>query len=147
MMYNRKFVFTCPEALSAFAAQLSPSTAKLVRHIELCSWGTSRSRKNCGYMAMTLLGAKGVTNLEILNLNCSLGYDYSYNRNEGEAPRIMKRLARKVYRDFYVWLEAVGHSSGEWDKGVRVLTFNGEKAFQDGMEIYQKELKRLLSVP
>lgn len=160
MMYAQPLVFTDVDGLFAFAAKLSPRTAKLLRSIEIRCWTPTRSRKSRGYSAIGMLSAKGVTNLTSLFINCSMGYftNRSYwgvvgRRQRKETP-IPKKIARKVYRDCHLWLEAMGSAHGDLYKGVEVLQLSGEMFTSSGecwvdvededKTMYKKELRRLL---
>ncbi|KAJ4305109.1 hypothetical protein N0V90_000639 [Kalmusia sp. IMI 367209] len=156
MMYNRTLMFTDVDALFAFAATLSSRTAKLLTSIEILTWGLTRSRRTRGYVAMAMLAAKGVTNLTRLFINCEMGYFDSYSwRNSRRSTPVPKRIAKKVYRDCHLWLEAVGTASGDLYKGVDILKLNGEmfdrgsgatmeELEDEQVNMYKKELKRLL---
>ncbi|KAF2280650.1 uncharacterized protein EI97DRAFT_4288 [Westerdykella ornata] len=159
MFYGQRLIFTDPDALFSFAACLSPRTAKLLRHIEIRSWGMSRSRKSRGYMAMAMLAAKGVTELETLYINCNMGY-FRINpwNNRNLVIPIPTRIARKVYRDCHLWLEAVGAANADPFRAVGILKIsmgmfahmaressddlNGFE--EQAMKAYRKELRRLL---
>ncbi|KAF2673956.1 hypothetical protein BT63DRAFT_422063 [Microthyrium microscopicum] len=165
-IYGQKLVFASTGALVSFGAALSERTAKLIRHVEVKSWGLSRTHKNVPYLAFTLLAAKGVTNLETLSLNCSLGYFYSYSwRSTGKSTAIPKRVARQVYRHCYPWLEAVAADrmakSDDPEAlyaGVNILQIHANnlkegqsygaklelKDVKDEVEMYRKELKKLM---
>ncbi|KAF2704989.1 hypothetical protein K504DRAFT_494372 [Pleomassaria siparia CBS 279.74] len=168
MVYGQRLVFADTVALMSFASMLSPRTAKLIRHIEVCSWNLTRSRKSIPFTAMAILAAKGVTDLETLSISCEIGWFSSWSRNDNRCTPVPKRVARKVYRDCFLWLEAVGRESllkGEsrW-KGVDALVISednmgisrrrhappGETAkeaqeeLNKADEMFRKELKRLL---
>ncbi|OAG08068.1 uncharacterized protein CC84DRAFT_1203551 [Paraphaeosphaeria sporulosa] len=163
MMYARPLVFTDVDGLFGFAAKLSPRTAKLIRSIEIRCWTPTRSRKSQGYNSIAMLAAKGVTSLTSLFINCSMGYFinrsyYGYYAGLGRKQRkdtpTPKRIARKVYRDCHLWLEAMGAVHGDFYKGVEVLQLSGEMFLRGGgtwaevgkedKAIYKKELQRLL---
>ncbi|KAL1610323.1 hypothetical protein SLS60_001989 [Paraconiothyrium brasiliense] len=154
MMYAQTLVFTDVNALVAFAATLSPRTAKLLRSIEIRSWQQTRSRRSQGYNAMAMLAAKGVTDLTSLFINCRMGYFRSYSwRNNKRETAVPKRIARKVYRDCHLWLEIMGSVHGDLYKGIEVLKLSGEMfgsetSWDDVKEedktVYKKELRRLL---
>ena len=115
-----------------------------------------------GYLGMTLLAAKGAFNLERLHINCSLGYFHSWAwRNSNRAQPLPKRVARKVYRDCYPWLEAVGvhratNPEGELNEmhaGIDILEINernfgpdtvSEKEREETHREYRKELRKLV---
>ncbi|KAJ4349842.1 uncharacterized protein N0V89_008461 [Didymosphaeria variabile] len=154
MMYAQTLVFTDVNAVVAFAATLSPRTAKLLRSIEIRSWQQTRSRKSQGYNAMAMLAAKGVTNLTSLFINCSMGYFRSYSwRNNRRETAVPKRIARKVYRDCHLWLEIMGSTHGDLYKGIEVLKLSGamfdsetswNEVEEEDKTVYKKELQRLL---
>jgi hypothetical protein len=164
MVYRQRLVFTDTVALMSFASLLSPRTAKLIRHIEIQNWNLTRSRKTMAFTAMAMLAVKGVTNLEKLHINCRIGYFSSYCRNEERATLVPKRVARKIYRDCFLWLETVGRAKlleGEsrW-AGIDVLdiyedNYQGYFSYQQpttktedmlgkAETMFKKELKRLL---
>ncbi|KAF2444934.1 hypothetical protein P171DRAFT_443870 [Karstenula rhodostoma CBS 690.94] len=163
MIYAQPLVFTDVDGLFAFAAKLSPRTAKLIRSIEIRSWTPTRSRKSKGYNAIAMLAAKGVTNLTSLFINCYMGYFINrLSRNFGppwggrqrkDTPT-PKKIARKVYRDCHLWLEAMGSTHGDLYKGVEVLQLSGEMFTGGGgtwedvededKAMYKQELRRLL---
>lgn len=109
---------------------------------------------------MSMLAAKGVTNLTNLHINCSMGFFYS--RRSWRTPTGIqwketspaKKIARKVYRDCYLWLEAMGSCYGDLYKGLEVLRLNGnmfvgreetwENVKDEDKVMYQEELRRLL---
>ncbi|KAF2786296.1 hypothetical protein K505DRAFT_422514 [Melanomma pulvis-pyrius CBS 109.77] len=164
MVYRQHLIFADAVALMAFAALLSPRTAKLIRHIEVRCWNLTRSRKSNPFTAMAMLAAKGVTNLEKFHINCAVGHYWSRN-NEKSTP-VPKRVARKVYRDCFLWLEAVGRAremeggsrwagvdvleiaESNYDYGRRYYAPPSERTLDDDMdeanEMFKKELKRLL---
>jgi hypothetical protein len=162
MVYRQRLIFTDTVALLAFASTLSPRTAKLIRSIEILDWNLTRSRKSMGFTAMTMLAAKGVTNLEKLRISCLVGSFWSWRRSNGEqADGVPKRVARKVYRDCFLWLETVGRAklledASRW-AGIDVLEISDENyrealqagksekdAFEEADIKFRKELKRLL---
>jgi hypothetical protein len=162
MVYRQRLIFADTVALLAFASILSPRTAKLIRNIEILDWNLTRSRKSMGFTAMTMLAAKGVTNLEKVSISCPIGSFWSWRRsNEEQANKVPKRVARKVYRDCFLWLETVGRAkllegTSRW-AGIDVLEISAENyrealvpgqseedAWEEADIIFRKELKRLL---
>ncbi|KAF2472720.1 uncharacterized protein BDR25DRAFT_341597 [Lindgomyces ingoldianus] len=151
MLYSQILVFTDTSALMAFASQLSSMTARLLRHIKVQLWISTRSRKSTGFSAMAMLAAKGATELETMHINCSIGHFWSYSwRDKSREQKVPKRVARKVYRECYLWLEAVGRAKGDLRAGVEVLrlcetNFEGwDTGVEDGVRMYKEELGRLL---
>ncbi|KAF2191767.1 hypothetical protein K469DRAFT_746204 [Zopfia rhizophila CBS 207.26] len=120
MLYSEHLVFADTGALMAFASHLSPMSARLLRHIEIRIWISTRSRKSMGFAAMAMLAAKGATNINRLHINCEIGRFWSYCwREKARQQKVPKRVARKVYRECYLWLEAVGMKKGDARAGSR----------------------------
>ncbi|KAF2871025.1 hypothetical protein BDV95DRAFT_52681 [Massariosphaeria phaeospora] len=161
MLYARRFVFTDPDALFAYATLLTPRTAAQLRHISLSNYSHSRSRKNRGFAAFAMLAAKGATQLLSLRIDCALGYFHTWSawRRRGGIDRqqpVPKRVARKVFRDACVWLDAMGA------RGVEVLAvaeqnfeswmgqripndgIGEEEWWERGQEMYRAELRKLM---
>jgi hypothetical protein len=161
MVYRQRLIFADTVALLAFASLLSPKTAKLISHIEVLNWNLTRSRKSMGFTAMTMLAAKGVTNLKKLQISCAVGNFWSWRQDEERARKVPKRVARKIYRDCFLWLETVGRAkllegASRW-AGIDALEIsekNYREALQAGKPVkdvleeadsmFKKELKRLL---
>jgi hypothetical protein len=74
MPYSQRVVFVDSSTMVCFLEQLSPRSAKLLRHLEIRRWNSTRSRKSHGYVGMTLLSAKGAVNVEKIVLNCPIEY-------------------------------------------------------------------------
>lgn len=106
----------------SFMSECTPQAAALIRHIKVKDWLQTRSHKNVGFLAISLLAAKGCVNLESLKIAGSLGYFHtnSWASDQRSIP-MHERVARKVYREFYPWLEAVGRVSGNMYEGLAVL--------------------------
>lgn len=106
----------------SFMTEHMTQGAHLLRHIQVGDWLQSRSHKNTGFLAVSILAAKGCVNLESLKVAGSLGSFYM-NRWTAEQRSVpmQERVARRVYREFYPWLEAVGRASGSMYKGLDVL--------------------------
>jgi hypothetical protein len=172
ILYAQRIVFADSAAFVSFAGQLSPMAAKALRHLEIRCWTSTRSRKSMGYLGMSMLAAKGAVNLERFSLNCSLGYfdSYSYRRRVKD-DSIPKRIARKVYRDCYPWLDAVAahrlddgetgnmdemyagietimvgkaNFQGWVDDTARTTHLEEEARFEAGLEVCRQELRRLV---
>jgi len=155
MVYRQRLVFADTVALMGFASVLSPRTAKMLRHVEIRDWNLTRSRKTMPFVAMTLLAARGATNIEKMHLNCSVGWFDSWRSRRipgKEAESKAKKVARRIYRDCFPWLEAVGiakmrEGGSKW-AGVEALQLEERNFENEGMEdeiaAFVKELKRLL---
>lgn len=103
---------------------------------------------------MTLLAS--ATNLELLDIDCALGYfSSSYGRPKLSVPI---RVARKAFRDCYPWLEAIGKVKGKADAAIDMIRIHPsnfgyhysrpidmeEADLRENLESFQKELRRLL---
>lgn len=69
-----------------------------------------------------MLAAKRCMNLQSLVISGSLGWfhDYAWRRPD-RAREIYDRVASKVYKDFYPWLETLGRAKGNMYEGLKVL--------------------------
>lgn len=159
LLFQQRFIFHDSMALMNFMSGCTPQAASLIRHIEVLQWLQTRSRKNVGFLATSMLAAKGCTNLQSLVIAGSLGWFHSYSwRRPDRAREIYDRVASKVYKDFYPWLETVGIEKGNLYEGVRVLDIedvnwrnartgsdkdNG-KAARSFKAAYEKSLKKLI---
>jgi len=117
---------------------------------------------------MTLLAAKGATNIEKMYINCEVGYFGIYprwgrsNRKYSE-DEPLKRAGRKVFRDCYSWLDAMkANDFGEngLDSGICAIQLSGKnfrdwfinrqeekhEAVQKANETMKKEIRRLMSL-
>lgn len=82
---------------------------------------------------MTVLAARGVTNLTRLNLDCHVSGDYN-----------PKNVAKQIYRDCYHWLVAVGEAKGNPYAALDVLKvseFNFYSQYGGGKRLNGKELE------
>ena len=145
ILYSQRIVVRDNRALLDFVAALTPRCATLLRDITIMSWCTSNSHKSVNLPAMTLLAARGVTNLTRLNIDCNLGYfrNWSYRRREQATP-IPKRVARKVFRDCYHWLIAVGEAKGDPYAALDVLKISERNFSGYGGEHPKESNKRLM---
>lgn len=160
LLYHQRFVFRDGMALIGFMSECTPRAGGLIRNIEILQWLKTRSRKNIGFLAISLLAAKGCVNLNSLEVADALGWFHTYGGlgSERKNQAIHDRVARKVYSDFYPWLEAVGRASGNMYKGLSVLDIgvatwqrSSASAYLDGQEkeaslisAYHKALKKLI---
>jgi hypothetical protein len=90
-----------------------------------------------------------------------MGYFYSYSWRGGREQMVPKRVARKVYRECYDWLEVVGGAKADVSKSVEVLRLSEEnfgswvggtqagdgtkeEQLERGKKMYKTELLRLV---
>lgn len=128
LLYHQRFVFRDNMALIAFISESSPQAAGLIRHIKVLHWLKTRARKNLGFLAMSLLAAQGCVNLSSLEVADSIGWfcGTSSWRPRSDFYAVHSQVARRVYSDFYPWLEAMGRASGDIYKGLSVLDIGTE---------------------
>lgn len=162
ILYGQPITLTDTRALLDFTTMMTPKTAGMLRDITVLSWCDSRAQKSVNYPAMALLAAAGVVNLERLNLDCKLNYFWSWGYQQGreDDKPIARRVARKVYRDCYPWLYAVGIAKGDIYGALEVLRISDnnfgastrreddedrEKCLEVARETFESELKKLIS--
>jgi hypothetical protein len=91
---------------------------------------------------MTLLAARGATNLTRLSLDCNLGYYVTWShQRRGKTIPIAKRVARKIFRDCYHWLVAVGEAKGDPYAALDVLKVR-QSNFSEYARGHQGEMHR-----
>lgn len=161
ILYRQPIIIADTRALLDFTTMMSPRTAGMLRDITILTWCGSRAQKCVNYPAMALLAAVGVVNLERLDLDCRLGnfWYWAYPRNGRDVKAAGIRLARKVYRDCYPWLYAVGAAKGDIDGAFKVLRIcddnfgpryhhneneDREKHMNEAKAVFETELKRLM---
>lgn len=122
LLFQQRFIFLDSMALMNFMSECTPQAAAFIRHIEVLDWVQTRSRKNIGYLAISILAAKGTVNLESFVISGSLGRFMQFAwREPSRMMDIHDRVARKVYKDFYPWLEMLGRAKGNMYEGLKVL--------------------------
>jgi len=122
ILYRQSITVRDNRTLLDFVAGINPRCAAMLRDITITSWCSSNSHKSVNLPAMALLAARGGTNLTRLNLDCSLGYFHTWSyRPRAKTTPISKRVARKIFRDCYHWLVAVGEAKGDPYAGLDVL--------------------------
>jgi hypothetical protein len=149
-LYTQPITVADNYALLTFLNQIGPQHASMIREITITSWCFSRSHKSINYPAMSMLGA--ITNVERLNINCSVGYFRYYSWNRAKKIACAVRVARKIFRDCHPWLEAIGQAKGDVTAGIEMLAIDKKKNFDgssdasmnEQMDLFKKELSRLL---
>jgi hypothetical protein len=153
-LYTQRIVVADTYALLTFLNQIGPQNASMLRELTIQGWCSSRSHKSINYPAMSLLAI--ATNLEKLNIACSVGYFRYYGGwrySRGKTTECAVRVARKVYRDCHPWLEAVGRTRGDITAGIGMIAIDEEQNFEGKghgvgmdvqMDLFAKELRRLL---
>jgi hypothetical protein len=122
ILYSQSIIVRDNRTLLDFVAGINPRCATLLRDITITSWCSSNSHKSVNLPAMALLAARGATNLTRLSLDCNLGYYVTWSHQpRGKTTPITKRVARKIFRDCYHWLIAVGEAKGDPYAALDVL--------------------------
>jgi hypothetical protein len=144
-LYSNELVFPEPSALYSFMLNLSPATAKQLRHIRLKDWAHRRGIKAYNHACFAVLTQ--ATNIKTLRLDKMSGYSSQ-----------SKGAASKFYRDAFPWLEAVGAAKGKCDAGVDMLRIEPDffdaaywhpaahagKTDAERTDEFMKELRKLL---
>lgn len=159
LLFQQRFIFLDSMALMNFMSECTPQAAAFIRHIEVLDWVQTRSRKNVGYLAISILAAKGTVNLESFVISGTLGHFIQYAWKEPDRMmEIYDRVARKVYKDFYPLLELLGRAKGNVYEGLKVLDIgdatwhttsarselNDENSARVLKNSYEKSLKKLI---
>jgi hypothetical protein len=145
ILYSNELVFSDPSALYSFMLNLSPTSAKQLKHIRLKEWAHRRGIKAYNHACFAVLTQ--ATNIKTLRLDKMSGY--------ASEPR---GSASKFYRDAFPWLEAVGAAKGKCDAGVDMLRLEPEffdyaywhrnthanKTDEEKTDEFMKELRKLL---
>lgn len=149
ILYGQHIIIADTRALLDFAAMMTPKTAGMLRDVTIKGWCRTRSQQSINYPAMAILAVSGVVNLECLNLDCQLGYY-----------RAAGRVAKKVYRDCYPWLHAVGNAKGDVYAALDILQVSDEnfpryvqneteservKYYEGEQAAFKRELKRYIA--
>lgn len=150
LFYGQRLIFTNYTALTGFVSGLTPKTASMLRHIEIRCYALSRTRKNMGFTAMSLLAAKGAVNIKLLHLNCRIGwFGLSHSRRDPPTEKaiadMLKRVGRKVFRDVYPWLDAVMASQPKVKGGVGKVIERisiGKENFEIWQNCMSKDLEK-----
>jgi len=149
VLYGQPIVVVDNVTLFNFASTMTPRTAAMLRNITVAFWCHTAAHRQMNYAAMTLLAAVGAVHLDRLNLDCRL-------RPYGASGDL---VARRVYRDCYSWILAVGVAKAENLAALDMLQMGDVNfhAWQDqrppemrkadiekNRKLFQKELKRLI---
>ncbi|KAF2416196.1 hypothetical protein EJ08DRAFT_703714 [Tothia fuscella] len=129
LLYSQPFVISDNYALLTFLNQIGPRHAEMLRNLTIKSWCDSRSHQAINFPAMAVLAY--ATNLERLNIACAVGYFRHYGWRTGKSVAIALKVARKIYRDCYPWLESIGRTKKDVTAGVALLEVSVDN-FEDG---------------
>lgn len=124
MMYSQPFYFSDSSAMCTFFGRMRPKTMAMMQEITIISWQASRTHKFMNMPAMALLrGAVNLKQLHIFDTFVHGAYRIpSTPDGDGERSR---HVAKKVYKDCYLWLQAVV-SAGGIEALKKVLVLNEE---------------------
>lgn len=154
-LYRQRISFADNYSLLSFLNQIGRQHTSMLREICIKEWCSGRAHRSINFPAMTLLAS--ATNLELLDIDCAMGYFSSYGRMKLTAP---VRAARKAFRDCYPWFEAIGKVKGRPEAAIDMIkvhssnfainscytrvTGQDEEGLRELLTIFQKELLRLL---
>ena len=136
-------------AMLAWLNQIGSKHIKMVRDLTIRQWCGGRAHKSTNFPALAMLAP--ATELRRLNIACEIGYFSSWSWRGGRKQEIAHRVARKVFRDCYPFLEAYGRAKNDATAGVGLIeieeaNFRGASVDIEGaMTSFRKELSRLLA--
>ncbi|KAH7083929.1 hypothetical protein FB567DRAFT_594441 [Paraphoma chrysanthemicola] len=145
ILYANDFIFVDSVALYNFIINVGPVVAKLLQSVRIMTWGYGRALKGYNHSCFAVLA--WATDLKSLYLDRTAGYASS-----------PKRCADQLYRDAFVWLEAVGAAKGSVDAAVDIIQLKEEifeSRYWDGtttrtkdgkeeMNLFRETLRKLL---
>lgn len=146
-LYTQPIVVADNYALLALLNQIGPNHIKMLRDISIREWCGGRAHKSINFPAIAMLTP--ATELRRFNVACQVGYFGSYGWRGGKTQEIAHRVARKIFRDCYPFLEAYGKAKGDVTAGVDIIEIN-EKNFgwskdaEKELPVFKEELRRLL---
>ncbi|KAF2126526.1 hypothetical protein P153DRAFT_297883 [Dothidotthia symphoricarpi CBS 119687] len=108
ILYSNEFTFMDTSALYNLLVNLGPTGASLLKRIRLLGWGDGRGTKPYNHACFAVL--VWATNLSKVSIDTHMGYH-----------RSTKKVAERIYRDAFPWLEAVGMAQGKVDAAVDIL--------------------------
>ncbi|KIW06448.1 uncharacterized protein PV09_02892 [Verruconis gallopava] len=147
-LYGQRIVIADNYALMAFLLQIGPTHVRMLRDLTIIEWCGGRAHKSINFPAIAMLAP--ATDLRRLNISCSVGYFSSYSWGTGKKQEIAHRVARKIFRDCYPFLQAYGTAKRDMTAAVNVIEID-ENNFryasadkEKEMEKFRTELGRLL---
>lgn len=147
-LYTQHVTVADNYALLAWLTQIGPRHIKMLREITVNQWCGGRAHKSINFPAIAMLTP--ATQLQRLNIACSIGYFSSYSWRNGRKQEIAHRVARKVFRDCYPFLEAYAQAKDDVDAAVDLVTIDQDNFsmasgnLEKEMDSFKKELGRLL---
>lgn len=147
-LYSQPVTVADNYALLAWLNQIGPQHIKMLRELKINQWCGGRAHKSINFPALAMLTP--ATELRRLHIACSVGYFSSYGWRNGKKQDIAHRVARKVFRDCYPYLEAYGRVKGDMAAGVDLVEideYNFSHSSNDievEMGSFRNELRRLL---
>lgn len=165
MLYGQRFRFADNQALLTFLTLLRPPTAARLRDVAVADWNSGRTFTSINVPAMALLShaGGGLCRLRVETELLRARYHH-YWRGGGRPIQVL--LARKVYRDCYPLLYAVGAQRGlaavldavqladvnyigpagnkQWADSASMPTLSDAEKIATRRRLFQMELGRLL---
>jgi hypothetical protein len=138
-LYSQPITLADNYAFLAFLNQIGSKHIKMLREVTIKEWCGGRAHKSINFPALALLAP--ATQLRRLNIACRVGYYSSYGWRTGKRQEIAHRVARKVFRDCYPFLEAFGRAKGNVAAAVDLIDID-EQNFRSASNDVEAELRR-----
>jgi hypothetical protein len=147
-LYSQPITLADNYAFLAFLSQIGPKHIKMLRDVTIKEWCGGRAHRSINFPALAMLAP--VTELRRLSIACEVGSFGYYGWRSARRQEIAHRVARKVFRDCYPFLEAFGRAKGDVVAGVELIEID-EQNFRSSsndieaeMQAFREELRRLL---
>jgi hypothetical protein len=108
ILYGNEFIFSDSFGLYSFLTNLGPVRCQYLKTIRLLGWGFGRAMKAYNHACFAALVS--ATNITAFHIKMHAGY-----------LREPKRAAEQLYRDAFLWMEAIGAATGRPDAVIDVL--------------------------
>jgi hypothetical protein len=148
VLYSQPITVADNYALLAFLNQIRAKHVRMLRHVTIMQWCGGRAHKSINFPAIAMLSS--ATELRRLSIACKVGYFSTYSWGNGKKQEIAHRVARKIFRDCYPFLEAYGSVKGDPVAGVDLIEIDDSNfsdsaaAMEPQMQSFRDELRRLL---
>lgn len=156
-LYGQTIHIEDTAVLHTFVALIGQANRERLRDLTIHSWGEGRGVfKHMNYPGLTALA--GCTGLERVFFHCNLS---SWRQKQEDGA---KWIARQLFRDGFIWLEAAAATTGvdhtvsrllrlhehnfigqRWEKVSDEEKEVDERMLKEGTAMFNKELKRLIN--
>ncbi|KAG8529621.1 uncharacterized protein KY384_005101 [Bacidia gigantensis] len=121
-------------ALHGFLAIVGAENRALISEVEICGWGWSAATKAMNHPAFTILSQ--ATNLRRLRISCMVRENGKYYS--------AKDVARSIYRDAFLWIEAVGRAQGQKDAALKLIDIDDVNHGSSPLDQWRKDFENSL---